>query len=441
MGIGEAQVGRGDAGLAGARQHVAHDLLALGRTALLHVAQDRGHGLASPCSSAWSSGRPATLSLGAWPSAAATLRLSSSVSRTMRGAVLGLHDVADRAAHRRRTCRRSCASMIHLSQRSWLMLGLRPPSMPAFLQAASSSTSDCARGLAVALAERHAGGAASAGSRRWGPACRRCAPGRRPPCAAPNFASSVAKWAWPFSIGTMVVSGADRRRDRLDRRVEVVGLAGQHDDVVGPALAALGHDLDRHDGVALRALHDQAFLAHLLGALLAQQEGDVDAGLMQARTPIAADRAGAENQDLHVLRGSFPPPSRRARSRGRRSGGGCGRDRVSAARFTLSSVRIHTVRMPMSARGLQVDRDVVGEGGARRIDVVLLHQLLVDLLVRLGPVVAGDDVEDRLEMMRHAQPLHDALGMRHVAGGEDDLAARQRRAATLPSAGLASTGE
>ena len=40
---------------------------------------------------------------------------------------------------------------------------------------------------------------------------------------------------------------------------------------------------------------------HLLGALLAQQEGDVDAGLGEARAPIAADRAGAENQDLHFL--------------------------------------------------------------------------------------------------------------------------------------------
>ena len=51
-------------------------------------------------------------------------------------------------------------SMIHLSQRSWLMSGLSPPSMPAFLQAASSSTSAGARRLAVALAERHARGAA-----------------------------------------------------------------------------------------------------------------------------------------------------------------------------------------------------------------------------------------------------------------------------------------
>ena len=83
---------------------------------------------------------------------------------------------------------------------------------------------------------------------------------------------------------------------------EVVALARQDDHVVRPALARLGHDLHRqHRVAALRALHHQAVLAHRLGALLAQQEGDVDAGLVQARAPIAADRAGAQDQDLHFL--------------------------------------------------------------------------------------------------------------------------------------------
>ena len=125
----------------------------------------------------------------------------------------------------------------------------------------------------------------------------------RPPAtlAAPNFASSVAKWAWPFSIGTMVVSAPTAGAIDADRRVEVVGLAGEDDDVVGPALAALGHDLDRQHGVALGALDHQAVALDRLGALLAQQEGDVGARLMQAGAQIAADRAGAENQDLHVL--------------------------------------------------------------------------------------------------------------------------------------------
>ena len=49
------------------------------------------------------------------------------------------------------------------------------------------------------------------------------------------------------------------------------------------------------------ALHHQPVVLHRLGALLAQQEGDVDAGLVQARAPIAADRAGAQDQDLHFL--------------------------------------------------------------------------------------------------------------------------------------------
>ena len=82
---------------------------------------------------------------------------------------------------------------------------------------------------------------------------------------------------------------------------EVIGLAGKNDDVVRPAVAALGHDLDRQDGIALGALHHQAFLPDLGGARLAQQEGHVGAALVQARAEIAADRAGAEDQDLHVL--------------------------------------------------------------------------------------------------------------------------------------------
>ena len=97
-------------------------------------------------------------------------------------------------------------SMIHLSQRSWLMLSFSPPSIPAFLQAASSSTSDARAGAAPR----------SPNDTPEAPLCRISPLGpsmpemrASPPAtrAAPNFASSVAKWAWPFSIGTMTVSG------------------------------------------------------------------------------------------------------------------------------------------------------------------------------------------------------------------------------------------
>ena len=96
-------------------------------------------------------------------------------------------------------------SMIHLFQRSWLMSGLRPPSMPAFLQAASSATSDGRAGLP----------SRSPKETPEEPLCRISPFGpsmpeirARPPAtrSLPNFASSLAKCAWPFSIGTMVVS-------------------------------------------------------------------------------------------------------------------------------------------------------------------------------------------------------------------------------------------
>ena len=53
----------------------------------------------------------------------------------------------------------------------------------------------------------------------------------------------------------------------------------------------------------------------------------------------------------------------------------------------------------------------------------MAEQPLVDRELGLGDVVGGHDVEDALEVMRHAQPRHDALGMRHRAVGEDHLAA------------------
>jgi hypothetical protein len=81
-------------------------------------------------------------------------------------------------------------------------------------------------------------------------------------------------------MGTMVVSGPT---------------AGAIDAI------AARHHLDRHDSIALGTLHHQAAAPHRFGTLLAQQEGDVDTGLMQTRAPVAADRTGAENQDFHFL--------------------------------------------------------------------------------------------------------------------------------------------
>ena len=146
-----------------------------------------------------------TLSLGGWPSATATLRLSSSVSRTI-SAPSSLSMMSPIVPRIEAHMPAIVASMIHLSQRSWLMLVLSPPSMPAFLQAASSATSDARAGLP----------SRSPNDTPEAPLCRISPLGpsmpemrARPPatCSAPNLPSRAAKWAWPFSIGTMTVSG------------------------------------------------------------------------------------------------------------------------------------------------------------------------------------------------------------------------------------------
>jgi hypothetical protein len=92
---------------------------------------------------------------------------------------------------------------------------------------------------------------------------------------------------------------ADRRGDRLDRRVEVVGLAGQQHDVVGPAFGALQHRLHLLGDVALGALDHQAVALQRLAPRRTNQESDVGAALVQASADIAADRASAQNQDSH----------------------------------------------------------------------------------------------------------------------------------------------
>eukprot|EP01034_Spumella_vulgaris_P036254 gene36253-44723_t len=122
----------------------------------------------------------------------------------------------------------------------------------------------------------------------------------------------------------------------------------------------------------------------------------------RALRSFAADRAGAENQDLHPV----------VEPRGEVVGlvMDVAEIAVGRALHALVGADPHRAHADVGS-GLQVDGDVVGEGGAGRIDAMLLHQRVVDLRMRLGPVFARGDVEDRLEVMRHAQPLHHALGV------------------------------
>ena len=119
-------------------------------------------------------------------------------------------------------------SMIHLSQRSWLMLGLSPPSMPAFLQAASSSTSAARAGL-PSRSPNDTPEAPECRISPFGPSMPEMRASPPATLSAPKRASSVAKCAWPFRIGTMVVSAPTAGAIGVHRRRQVVGLAGQDD--------------------------------------------------------------------------------------------------------------------------------------------------------------------------------------------------------------------
>ena len=188
--------------------------------------------------------------------------------------------------------------------------------MPAFLQAASSAT----RAGRAGLPSRSPNDTPEPPLFRispFGPSMPEMRASPPATLSAPKRASSVAKWAWPFSMGTMVVSAPTAGAIASIADVEIVALAGQDHDVVRPTLARrCVTTLTGTVASPLRALHHQPVLPHRLGALLAQQEGDVDAGLVQARAPVAADRTGAQNQDLHflMLRSATQSASQVARS-------------------------------------------------------------------------------------------------------------------------------
>src|SRR2546421_7254963 len=89
---------------------------------------------------------------------------------------------------------------------------------------------------------------------------------------------------------------AHRRRDRGDGVVEIVGLAGENNDVEWRLARELrlGHSVDRSLEVAAsRAFDDETVLGERRLAGVAHEEGDVRAALHQSATEIAADSAGA----------------------------------------------------------------------------------------------------------------------------------------------------
>src|SRR5580693_7708335 len=94
---------------------------------------------------------------------------------------------------------------------------------------------------------------------------------------------------------------AYRRRERLDRIVEVVSLAAQQHDVK-LVLDAVGLDdrriLQRY--VSVRAFDHEARGGKLQGAARSHQKGDVAAGLQHPAAEISANGPGANDENAHL---------------------------------------------------------------------------------------------------------------------------------------------
>ena len=113
---------------------------------------------------------------------------------------------------------------------------------------------------------------------------------------------------------------AHRRGHRLDRAVQVVGLARQHHQVERRGRRqcgqVFGDDMrDREPGITQRTVDRQPVALELRGPRRPHQEGDLGAGLGQAPAEIAAGAAGPQHQhaqDRAQLRS--PTPRRNSHS-------------------------------------------------------------------------------------------------------------------------------
>ena len=109
----------------------------------------------------------------------------------------------------------------------------------------------------------------------------------------------------------------DGRGHVIGRRVEVAIAHGQHYQVVGAGEFGGGHHLDGHDLIGALAGEPQAARPHGGGALAAEQERHVPAGLGQPRAVIAPGRAGAHHENPHPEHDRTEGATARVGDRGR----------------------------------------------------------------------------------------------------------------------------
>jgi hypothetical protein len=93
----------------------------------------------------------------------------------------------------------------------------------------------------------------------------------------------------------------DRGRDGIERAPQVIGLRREEHQIVAGLDLVLSHAANLEFGVAVPALDAQALALDRLSALRAHEEGHLRPFFRQAAAEIAADAAGAQNQDLHAF--------------------------------------------------------------------------------------------------------------------------------------------
>lgn len=161
---------------------------------------------------------------------------------------------------------------------------------------------------------------------------------------------------------------AERGTDRGDCAVEVVGLAGEDDEVDGAGVGGFGHRTHRLAQIAERAFDDDPVTRQLFGALRADEKADVLAGGGQTSTEITAGAAGAENQNAH-----FASPC----DENERSPAGRGRDTVPSNDCTIGRESYRPaimIRIPLHPPrwNLIVNADDFGVSHARDAGILAL---------------------------------------------------------------------
>ena len=94
---------------------------------------------------------------------------------------------------------------------------------------------------------------------------------------------------------------SNRRFDRIDRTLQIVGFTAQDDEIKLFAMNSIRrHGFNFQRGVALRTFNAKSLGFQILFASGANKESNVGAAFDKTSTKISADAARSENQNFHI---------------------------------------------------------------------------------------------------------------------------------------------